>query len=74
MAARNKAGGILQKIIVRKPEAVIMTTAEKKSEQKLAETLSKKTHFNIKASIKYNHSRGWGFVVGGYEDRKRRFK
>ena len=51
-----------------------MTTAEKKSEQKLAETLSKKTHFNMKASIKYNHSRGWGFVVGGYEDRKRRFK
>ena len=69
MAARNKAGGILQKIIVRKPEAVIMTTAEKKSEQKLAETLSKKTHFNMKASRKYNHSRGWGFGVGGYVGR-----
>ena len=66
MAARNKAGGILQKIIVRKPEAVIMTTAEKKSEQKLAETLSKKTHFNMKASRKYKHSCGWGFVVGEY--------
>ena len=69
MAARNKAGGILQKIIVRKPEAVIMTTAEKKSEQKLAETLSKKTHFNMKASRKYNHSHGLGFGVGRYEGR-----
>jgi hypothetical protein len=53
MSARNKAGGMLQKIIVRKPEPVIMTTAEKKAEQKLAEMLSRKTHFNMKASIMY---------------------
>ena len=29
---------------------VVMTTVEKKAEKKLAETLSKRTHFNMKAS------------------------
>ena len=53
MAARGKAALILQKLPAstsRHPQRV-MTTAEKKAEKKLAETLSRKTHFNMKASI-----------------------
>ena len=53
MAARGKAALILQKLPAstsRHPQRV-MTTAEKKAEKKLAETLSRKTHFNMKASL-----------------------
>ena len=51
MATRGKGWLIMKKLVKgRMTASAVMTTAEKKAEKKLAERLSRRTHFNMKAS------------------------